>query len=169
VGDEKISRNRENVGRRWENGMTEGQRCDFTRTVTKQFGRESDGSTIRSACGNPHRFGHGVSGNLSGKSKYRTQFEDAFNEALITQGGPEEAAQLLWEAARAKEPWAIQNICQRFSPQTATLKLTHEVTSDGIDYTRLTDEQLDQLDSLLEQASDQPSSPEGGDGPPPVP
>jgi hypothetical protein len=27
---------------------------------------------------------------------------------LITEGGPEEAAKLLWEAARGKEPWAIQ-------------------------------------------------------------
>jgi hypothetical protein len=34
-------------------------------------------------------------------------FEEAFDEALITQGGPEEAAQLLWQAAREKEPWAI--------------------------------------------------------------
>jgi hypothetical protein len=129
----------------------------------------SGNPTTRFKPGNAHRWGPGVSGNAPGKSKYRTQFEDVFNEALITQGGPEEAAQLLWEAARAKEPWAIQNICQRFAPQTQSLKLTHEVTSDGIDYGRLTDEQLDQLDSLLEQASDQSLTPEGGDGPPPVP
>ena len=46
----------------------------------------------------------GQSGNPAGKSKLRALFEDAFNEALITQGSPAEAAQFLWEAARAKEP-----------------------------------------------------------------
>jgi hypothetical protein len=38
----------------------------------------------------------GQSGNPAGKSKLRLRFEETFNEALITQGGPEEAAQLLW-------------------------------------------------------------------------
>src|SRR5580693_2647329 len=88
---------------------------------------QSGNSTTQFKPGNQHRFGPGVSGNATGKSKYRIQFEDAFNEALVTAGSPEEAAALLWEAARAKEPWAIQNICQRFSPQTQSLKLTHEV------------------------------------------
>jgi hypothetical protein len=57
------------------------------------------------------RFQPGVSGNESGKwkpgqgnpggkSKRRTQFEELFNEALITEGSPEEAAKLLWESAR---------------------------------------------------------------------
>ena len=56
------------------------------------------------------RFKPGVSGNeatkwLPGQSgnpaKRRTQFEEAFTEALITHGSPEEAAILLWRAARA--------------------------------------------------------------------
>jgi hypothetical protein len=118
--------------------------------------------------GNPHRWVPGVSGNAAGKSKYRTQFEEAFNEALITQGSPEEAAQLLWQAAREKEAWAIQNVCQRFAPQTQSLKLTHEVQKDEIDYTQLTNEQLEQLDSLLEQASPQSGTSEGGEGSPPA-
>ncbi len=118
--------------------------------------------------GNPHRWGPGVSGNAAGKSKYRAQFEEGFNEALITEGSTDEAARLLWEAARAKEPWAIQNICQRFAPQTQSLKLSHEVNNDSIDYSRLSNEQLEQLDSLLEQASLQPLAPEGGEGPPPT-
>jgi hypothetical protein len=116
--------------------------------------------------GNPHRWQHGTSGNPAGKSKYRAQFEDAFNQALISQGSAEEAAQLLWEAARAREPWAIQNICQRFCPPSQTLKLTHEVNDDPIDYSKLSDEQLRQLDALLEQAGDQPSSAENGNGAP---
>ena len=41
----------------------------------------------------------GQSGNPVGKSKMRAQFEDAFTEALLTYGSPEEAARLLWEAA----------------------------------------------------------------------
>jgi len=52
--------------------------------------------------GNEHRWPSGVSGNPSGKSKGRGRFEETFNEALITEGSPEEAAKLLWEAARAK-------------------------------------------------------------------
>jgi hypothetical protein len=44
----------------------------------------------------------------------RFQHEEAFNEALTTEGSPEEAAKLLWEAARGKEPWAIQELCRRF-------------------------------------------------------
>jgi hypothetical protein len=119
--------------------------------------------------GNPHRWPPGVSGNVSGKSKYRAQFEELFNEALISVGSPQEAAQLLWEAARAKEPWAIQSVCQRFAPQSQTLKLSHEVNNDGLDYSKLTHEQLEQLDSLFEQAGAESPAPEGGEGPPPAP
>src|ERR1039458_564522 len=53
------------------------------------------------------KWGPGQSGNPAGKSKGRARFEEAFNEALITQGSAEEAAQSLWQAARGKEPWAI--------------------------------------------------------------
>jgi len=77
------------------------------------------------------------------------RFEETFNEALITQGGPEEAAQLLWESARAKEPWAIQELCRRFAPEAQSLRLVHEVYDDAVDYTKLTDEQIQQLDAIL--------------------
>jgi hypothetical protein len=83
----------------------------------------------------------GQSGNPAGKSKRRTLFEDAFNEALITEGSPEEAAKLLWESARAKEPWAIQEVCRRFSPVTESLHLTHEVENERFDLSRLTIEE----------------------------
>ncbi len=115
--------------------------------------------------GNKHRWTAGVSGNPAGKSRYRVQFDEAFNQALITQGSPEEAAQLLWEAARAKEPWAIQNLCQRFAPQTQNLRLTHEVNHDEFDYSRLSDQQLAQLEALLDQAHVQPDIPDSGEGP----
>ena len=118
--------------------------------------------------GNQHRWVKGVSGNPGGKSRHRAQFEEAFNEALITEGSPEEAAKLLWEAARAKEPWAIQSICQRFAPRQQSLRLVHEVNNDGIDYSKLNDQQLEQLDAILEQASLQPPALEGGEGPAPT-
>ena len=115
--------------------------------------------------GNKHRWVAGVSGNPIGKSRYRAQFDEAFNQALIAEGTPEEAAKLLWEAARAKEPWAIQNLCQRFAPQTQSLRLTHEVDQNELDYSKLTDEQLAQLDAIFEQADVQPPALDGGEGP----
>ncbi len=102
--------------------------------------------------GNAHRWAPGASGNPAGKSRRRIQFEEAFLQALITEGSPEEAAKLLWEAARSKEPWAIQELCRRFAPQTQSLHLIHEVDDDKVDYSKLTDEQIQQLDAILEQA-----------------
>src|SRR5258708_7931454 len=106
----------------------------------------------------------GQSGNPAGKSKQRAQFEDACNEALITQGSPEEAARLLWEAARNKEPWAIQELCRRFAPQTQSVQLIHEVDNDKLDYTKLTDDQIQQLDAIFEQAGAEPLSLADGEG-----
>jgi hypothetical protein len=108
----------------------------------------------------------GQSGNPAGTSRHRVQFEAAFNQALITAGSPEEAAQLLWEAARGKEPWAIQELCRRFAPPTQSLHLIHEEHNDELDYTRLSNEQLQQLDAILQQAKPQPLSPEHGESTP---
>src|SRR6266849_3592688 len=109
----------------------------------------------------------GQSGNPAGKSKRRAQFEETFNEALITEGSPEEAAKLLWEAARSKEPWAIQELCRRFAPQTQSLQLIHEVEHGRFDYSKLTDEQIQQLEAIMEQAGAQPVPLAGGEGPAP--
>ena len=110
------------------------------------------------------KWGPGQSGNPAGKSKARARFEEAFNEALITQGSAEEAAQLLWQAARRKEPWAIQEVCRRFAPQTQSLHLIQEVHDDKLDYSKFTDAQLQQLDAICKQAGAEPPSPENGDG-----
>jgi len=107
----------------------------------------------------------GQSGNPAGKSKWRVQFEEAFNEALITQGGPEEAAELLWKAARAGEPWAIQELCRRFAPQTESLRMIHEVNDETIDYSKLSDEQLHQLEAILAQSGRQSGPIACGEGP----
>jgi hypothetical protein len=106
----------------------------------------------------------GHSGNPAGKSRRRTQFEDAFNDALITEGSPEEAAKLLWEAARNKEPWALQEVCRRFAPETQSLQVIQEVEDATVDYTKLTNEQLQQLESILEQANVQSVRVEEGKG-----
>jgi len=125
---------------------------------------QSGNSQTMFKSGNPHRWAPGVSGNRTGKSRHRAQFEEAFNEALITEGSAQEAAKLLWEAARAKEPWAIQELCRRFAPQTQSLQLIHEVENGTVDYSKLTDEQIQQLEAILEQACAQPVSPESGEG-----
>ncbi len=115
--------------------------------------------------GNAYRWPRGVSGNPAGLPQTRLNFERAFNTALLGEGSPEEAAKLLWEAARKGEAWAIQNLCQRFAPQTQSLHLVHEVNNDAFDYSKLTDEQLKQLDAIMEQAGAQPLSPAEGEGP----
>ena len=106
----------------------------------------------------------GQSGNPAGKSKQRTRFEDAFNEALITEGNPEEAAKLLWEAARSKEPWAIQELCRRFSPVTESLHMTHEVQNERFDLSRLTTEEIQQFETFT-NGPRPASSVEGREGP----
>ena len=85
---------------------------------------------------------------------------------MITQGGPEEAAQLLWGAARSKEPWAIQELCRRFAPESPSLRLVHEVDSDEIDYSKFTDEQIRQLEVILDPPDGQPTPVADGESPP---
>ena len=108
----------------------------------------------------------GQSGNPSGRSKLRINFERVFTDALLNIGSPDEAAQLLWSAARKGEPWAIQNLCQRFSPETRSLRIIQEDDHEQIDYSKLTDEQIDQLDAILQQAAVEPPASEGGEGSP---
>jgi hypothetical protein len=102
----------------------------------------------------------GHSGNPAGKSKRRLEFEELFNEALLAHGGPEEAAKLLWEAARRNEPWAIQELCRRYAPPTPTVHLVHEVSDDQFDYSKLTDDQIQRLEAIMDEASTQSPSAE---------
>ena len=58
--------------------------------------------------GNRHRWQPGQSGNPTGVTRRRREFEERFHSALMEQGSAEEAARLLWGAARDHEPWAVQ-------------------------------------------------------------
>jgi hypothetical protein len=113
--------------------------------------------------GHPWRWQPGVSGNPAGTSKLRAEFEQEFYRCLIGHGDPAEAAALLWKAARAGEAWGVQMLLDRLAPKESKFKL--EVSRDeGFDYTKLTDEQLRQLESILEAV--QPLAIEGGEGAP---
>jgi len=106
----------------------------------------------------------GQSGNPGGTSKLRRQFEEGFTNALITLGSPEEAAQLLWQAARKGEAWAIQELCRRFAPEAHSLRLIHEVNDDAFDYSKLSNEQIQQFEILLTAAKREPDAITGREG-----
>jgi hypothetical protein len=117
--------------------------------------------------GNPaSRWQPGQSGNPAGVSKRRAQFGKVFIDALAQEGTAEEAAALVWEAAREREPWAIQLIFQRLAPaDMQSIRLVHEVDDeDKIDYRKFTDEQLAQLEVILQQANAQPVGGADGEG-----
>lgn len=103
------------------------------------------------------------SGNPAGKSKLHLQFDQSFNEALLAHGSPEEAADLLWEAARERQAWAIQEVCRRFAPEAPSRRLVHEVDRNEIDYSNYTDEQLQQLETILGRPQAKPAGTGGGE------
>ncbi|MGA3077787.1 MAG: hypothetical protein ABSG56_29420 [Bryobacteraceae bacterium] len=103
--------------------------------------------------GNQHRWQPQQSGNPAGIARSRLQFEESFYAALLDRGSAEEVASLLWESARKREPWAIQAVLQRLAPESKQIKVTHGLQNEtNIDYTRLSGEELDQIQRLLERA-----------------
>src|SRR6266446_1753816 len=62
--------------------------------------------------GNRHRWQPGQSGNPAGMARSRLRFEECFYTCLLEQGDADEAAALLWECARQREPWAVQALLQ---------------------------------------------------------
>src|SRR5580700_1275769 len=107
-------------------------------------------------------WGKGRSGNPKGRPKRGRTFSDA----LRAKGTADELAEIAWKAAREGEPWAIQMIYNRLEPQPAKLQLTHEVDNGNpIDYSRLTNEEIDQLESLLKRAASTVEEIEHGEGP----
>jgi len=117
--------------------------------------------------GNQHRWQPGQSGNAAGIARSRLQFEERFYDALLGRGSAEEVAALLWESAHKREPWAIQAILQRLAPESKQIKLTGGLqNATNIDYTRLSKEDLDEIQRLLEQATVPTGTGEGGESPP---
>jgi hypothetical protein len=115
--------------------------------------------------GNRFRWQPGQSGNPAGVARSRLEFEECFYTSLIEQGAAEEAASLLWDCARKHEPWAVQALLQRLAPETKQIKLTHGVQDEPtIDYSRLSNEELEELDRLMERAKIPPGGGEDGEG-----
>ena len=83
--------------------------------------------------GNKHRCQPGQSGNPAGIARGRLQFEERFYEALLGHGSAEETAGLLWDAARKREPWAIQAILQRLAPEAKQINITHGLAGAVVD------------------------------------
>ena len=73
----------------------------------------------------------GQSGNPAGKSKHRAQFEEAFNEALITEGGPEEAAGCSGKQRAPRNPGRSRNFAGG-SRRRRKPALVHEVDDDEL-------------------------------------
>ena len=119
--------------------------------------------------GNSYRWQPGQSGNPAGIARSRLRFEECFYTSLIEQGAAEEAAALLWECARKREPWAVQALLQRLAPETKQIRLTHGADDEPtVDYTRLSDQELDQIERLLERARLPTGSREDGEGQTPL-
>src|SRR5215208_4935102 len=58
--------------------------------------------------GNRYRWRPGQSGNPAGVARSLCQFKESFNEGLLGHRSADEVANLLWQAVRDREPWAIQ-------------------------------------------------------------
>src|SRR5260370_29265543 len=111
------------------------------------------------------RWVKGQSANSEGRPKRAHPSTDA----LYEKGTAEELAALAWKAAREGAPWAIQMIYNRLDPQPAQVKLTHEADNGNpIDYSRLTDEEIKQLERLFERAATPVAELEGGESPAPA-
>jgi hypothetical protein len=93
-------------------------------------------------------FQPGQSGNPAGKPKSRIAFEKAFYDSLISLGSPTEAAQLLWDAAREHEPWAVTLLLARLAPEVPALRVAVDA-ADTLDFARLSDADLAALGEIL--------------------
>lgn len=139
--------------------------------------RDSKGRWLKGSCGcpekilragdrKPHQYAPGQSGNPAGISKRRAAFEQLFYFALIGEGSADEAARMLWECARNRDSrsWALPLLLQRIAPQDSKLKLEVTRGQDEIDFTRLSDAELEALERILEHARPV-AAVEGGESP----
>jgi Family of unknown function (DUF5681) len=123
--------------------------------------------------GNPRRqFTPGISGNPAGKSKIRRRFEEALADALGGENPAERAkelAELVWTAARKGEAWAVQLLMQRLAPEPIKVKMEVSRGADEFDFSRLSDEQIEQLERIFEQIAGPAGFIEAGEGAAPPP
>jgi hypothetical protein len=122
--------------------------------------------------GNPAtQWQRGQSGNPAGKSKMRRQFEEALADALAGENPAERAkelAELVWTAARKGEAWAITLLLARLAPEPIKVKMEVSRGADEIDFSRLTDEQLEQLEGIFERLAGPAGLVESGESPAPA-
>jgi hypothetical protein len=71
---------------------------------------------------------------------------------LLTLGSPEEAAAMLWDAAKKGESWAILALLQRLAPETKAVRLGLD-QAEAIDFSRLNDQELEALGRMIERGN----------------
>jgi hypothetical protein len=130
--------------------------------------------------GHQYRWPPGTSGNPRGVTKTQARFRELFVEALAGGGSDDELraraqelSDLAWKAARAGEPWGFQEIRGQLAPliAAAQIKVTHEVNDDdGFDLSKLSVEDIEVMERILERAAPlaQIESGEGGEEPPDI-
>jgi hypothetical protein len=122
-------------------------------TATKSVARDTSGRFLPGhPVGSATRW-RNASGNPAGNPRARREFEAAFYAALIGEGAPEEAAKLLWDCARNKEPWAIQALLGRLAPTETRLKISPETNNGTYDLSKLSDTELDTFIQLGARAA----------------
>src|SRR5690242_1848394 len=110
----------------------------------------SAGVKTRFRPGNEFRFVKGSSGNPTGVSAAQAQFKALLAEAMHNPERLQKALAVLDKALDQNEAWAAQWWLNRIMPaQPVNLKLSHEV-EDGIDWSKLTDTEIDQMERVLE-------------------
>src|SRR5580693_5602808 len=103
----------------------------------------------------------GQTGNPQGRPKH----DRTFTDALRAKGTPGELAALAWKAARDGAPWAIQIIFNRLEPPSAQVNISQEKSNaNPNDYSRLTGDEIQQLERLFERARNRTTGIEGGEG-----
>ena len=99
----------------------------------------------------------GQSGNPAGMSKLRIQFQRMFADALLTDEpakASRELSAIVWEAARKHEAWAVTLLYSKIVPNDLNVKIRRDDDEpDQLDYSKLTDEEIEILERLLERAT----------------
>jgi hypothetical protein len=115
--------------------------------------------------GNRYRFPRVTSGNLAGVTATQAEFNHLLAEAMRDPARLQKALAALDKSLDAGEAWAAQWWLNRVMPaQPVSLKLSREV-DDGIDWSKLTDAEIEQMERILERASKPVAEIESGEGP----